>query len=98
MTRCAAPASPRKWRRAAARGPYIVLIPNGFSALTTRRMHDISGEDIGAWAQPETDAVFTNTLRRHIPNENIREVSHHINDAAFADACVDALLRLMPKR
>ena len=35
-------------RLAAARGPYIVLIPNGFSALTTRRMHDISGKDIGA--------------------------------------------------
>ena len=85
-------------RLAAARGPYIVLIPNGFSALTTRRMHDISGKDIGAWAQPETDAVFVQTLRRHIPNENIRELPHHINDAAFADACVDALLRLMPKR
>ncbi len=85
-------------RLAAAKGPYVVLIPNGFSGLTTRRMHDISGKDIGAWAQPETDAVFTNTLRRHIPNENIREVPHHINDAAFADACVDALLRLMPKR
>jgi uncharacterized protein (UPF0261 family) len=85
-------------RLAAAKGPYIVLIPNGFSALTTRRMHDISGKDIGAWARPETDAVLTNTLRRHIPNENIRELPQHINDAAFADACVDALLRLMPKR
>jgi uncharacterized protein (UPF0261 family) len=85
-------------RLAAARGPYIVLIPTGFSALTTRRMHDISGKDIGAWAQPETDAVFVQTLRHHIPNENIRELPHHINDAAFADACVDTLLRLMPKR
>jgi uncharacterized protein (UPF0261 family) len=82
-------------RLAGARGPYAVLIPNGFSALTTRRMHDISGKDIGPWAQPETDAVFTNTLRRHIPNENIRELPHHINDAAFADACVDSLLALM---
>jgi uncharacterized protein (UPF0261 family) len=81
-----------------ANGPYAVLIPNGFSALTTRSMHDISGKDIGPWAQPETDAVFVQTLRRHIPNENIREVPHHINDAAFADACVDMLLALMPKR
>ena len=47
---------------------------------------------------PETDAVFVQTLRRHIPNENIRELPHHINDAAFADACVEALLALMPKR
>ena len=81
-----------------AKGPYAVLIPSGFSALTTRRMHDISGKDIGPWAQPETDAVFVQALRRHIPNENIREWPHHINDAAFADACVDALFRLMPKR
>ena len=81
-----------------ANGPYAVLIPNGFSALTTRRMHDISGKNIGPWAQPETDAVFVQALCRHIPNENIRELPHHINDAAFADACVDALFRLMPKR
>jgi uncharacterized protein (UPF0261 family) len=85
-------------RLAAARGPYAVLIPNGFSGLTSRRMHDISGRETGAWAQPETDAVFVQTLRRHIPNENIRELPHHINDAAFADACVEALFRLMPKR
>ena len=85
-------------RLAAANGPYAVLVPSGFSALTTRRMHDISGKDIGPWAEPETDEVFVQTLRRHIPNEKIREVPHHINDAAFADACVDTLLRLMPKR
>ena len=85
-------------RLGAARGPYAVLIPAGFSALTTRRMHDMSGKDIGPWAQPETDAVFVQTLRRHVPHENIRELPHHINDAAFADACVEALLRLMPKR
>ena len=82
-------------RLAAANGPYAVLVPSGFSALTTRRMHDISGKDIGPWAQPETDAVFVQTLRRHIPNENIHEVPHHINDAAFADACVDTLLALL---
>lgn len=85
-------------RLAAAEGPYAVLVPNGFSALTGRSMHDISGKEIGSWAQPETDAVFVQTLRRHIPNENIRELPHHINDAAFADACVEALLALMPKR
>lgn len=78
-----------------ASGPYTVLIPNGFSALTKRRMHDISGKDIGPWAQPETDAIFVSTLRRYIPNEHIRELPHHINDAAFADACVDTLLTLM---
>jgi uncharacterized protein (UPF0261 family) len=85
-------------RLRAAKGAYSVLIPNGFSALTTRRIRDISGNDIGPWAQPETDAVFVNTLRRHVPNENIRELPHHINDAAFADACVDTLLALMQGR
>lgn len=84
-------------RLATAKGPYAVLIPNGFSALTARRMHDISGRDIGPWAQPETDAVFVKNLRRHIPNENIRELPHHINDAQFADACVEALLALMQR-
>jgi uncharacterized protein (UPF0261 family) len=83
-------------RLAAARGPYTVLIPRGgFSQLTARTMHDIAGQPLGPWAQPETDAVFADTLRRHIPADRIRELPQHINDAAFADACVDELLRLL---
>jgi uncharacterized protein (UPF0261 family) len=83
-------------RLAAARGPYAVLIPRGgFSQLTARSIHDISGEPLGPWAQPDTDAVFAGTLRRHIPAERIKELPQHINDPAFADACVDELLRLL---
>jgi uncharacterized protein (UPF0261 family) len=82
-----------------SKGPYDVLIPRGgYSQLTTRRMHDIAGKDIGPWAQPETDVVFVESLRRYLPGERIRELPHHINDAAFADACVATLMRLMPRR
>jgi uncharacterized protein (UPF0261 family) len=85
-------------RLGSAKGPYLVLIPRGgFSQLTARRMHDLAGNDRGPWAQPETDAVFIETLQRHLATENIRELPHHINDAAFADACVDALLGLMKR-
>lgn len=86
-------------RLRSSKSPFEVLIPRGgYSQLTSKRMHDIAGKDIGPWAQPETDAVFVTTLRRHLPAERIRELPHHINDAAFADACVEALVRLMPKR
>jgi uncharacterized protein (UPF0261 family) len=82
-----------------AKGPFDVLIPTGgFSQLTSRRMQDIAGNDIGPWAQPETDAVFVQTLRRHLAPERIHELPDHINDPAFADACVEALLRLMHGR
>lgn len=78
-------------RLSAARGPVTVLIPShGMSALMARRMTDIDGNDAGPWAQPDTDRVFVETLRRHFAGE-IRELPLHINDAAFAEACVAAL-------
>jgi uncharacterized protein (UPF0261 family) len=86
-------------RLSAARGPLAVLIPRGgFSQLTARTMHDLSGKALGPWAQPQTDAVFVETLRRHLPGECITELPYHINDPAFADACVDAMLRLPKTR
>jgi uncharacterized protein (UPF0261 family) len=78
-------------RLAAAKGPVTVLIPqNGMSALMARRMTDIDGNDAGPWAQPDTDRIFVETLRRHFTGE-IRELPLHINDEAFARACVAAL-------
>jgi uncharacterized protein (UPF0261 family) len=78
-------------RLSAARGPVTVLIPShGMSALMARRMTDIDGNDAGPWAQPDTDRVFVETLRRHFAGA-IRELPLHINDAAFAEACVAAL-------
>jgi uncharacterized protein (UPF0261 family) len=86
-------------RLRAAKGPVRVLIPrNGWSALTGRKTHDLSGRDIGLWSQPDTDRVFVATLERHLSGDVIRELSHHINDAAFADACVDELIALLGGR
>lgn len=82
-------------RLAAARGPVTVLIPrNGMSALMARRMTDLAGNDAGPWAQPETDRVFVETLRRHFAGE-VRELPLHINDDEFADACVAALSAML---
>jgi uncharacterized protein (UPF0261 family) len=83
-------------RLSAARGPVRVLIPRaGWSALTGRKAHDLRGRETGPWARPETDRVLVEALRRHLRGEAIAELDHHINDAAFADACVDELIGLM---
>jgi uncharacterized protein (UPF0261 family) len=80
-------------RLAAARGPVQVLIPlRGMSQLAGRRTHDLAGNARGDWSRPEVDAVFTETLRRHLPPEAIRELPLHINDPAFADACADTMI------
>lgn len=80
-------------RLAAAKGPVRVLVPvQGMSQLAGRKTHDLSGNARGAWSKPEVDAVFTETLRRHLPPDAIRELPLQINDTAFADACVDAMI------
>ena len=82
-------------RLSAARGPVSVLIPSGgWSALVGRNAHDLSGAITGPWARPDADKVWVDTLRRHFAG-TIQELPHHINDAAFADACVDELDRLL---
>jgi uncharacterized protein (UPF0261 family) len=83
-------------RLRAARGPLRVLIPDGgWSALTGRKAHDIAGRETGPWARPEIDRVFVDVLRRHLAGDVIAELPLHINDPAFADACVDALIGLL---
>ena len=80
---------------AAAQGPVTVLLPQkGWSALTGRSAHDLSGKITGAWARPDVDRVFVETLRAHF-NGAIKQLPYHINDEAFADACVDELGRLL---
>ena len=82
----------------AARGPFVVLIPRrGFSHHTNFKTHDLEGREIGPWLQPETDQVFTDTLRRHLRKGRIEEHDLHINDPEFADTCVDEFLGLMKK-
>jgi uncharacterized protein (UPF0261 family) len=82
-----------------ARGPFIVLVPKGgFSEHTSRIAHDLDGRPAGPWRQPETDAVFTRSLRAHLTKGELRELDVHINDPAFADACADAFLELVNGR
>ena len=88
-------------RLRAAKGPVRVLIPTrGMSQVVGRKTCDLAGNEQGSWTQPETDRVFIDTLRGHLPGSMIRELPNHINDAAFADACVEeivSLLRVAPR-
>ncbi|HET7910874.1 MAG TPA: Tm-1-like ATP-binding domain-containing protein [Pseudolabrys sp.] len=79
-----------------AKGPVSVLIPGGgMSQLVGRETYDIAGNERGAWAQPETDRVFCETLKRYLPTGIIKELPYHINDAGFADACAEEMIRMM---
>ena len=86
-------------RLRAAKGPVSVLIPSGgMSQLVGRKTYDLAGNERGAWAQPETDRVFADTLRRYLPAGAIRELPCHINDDAFADACAAEMIGMMRSR
>jgi hypothetical protein len=52
------------------------------SALSVRQAHALSGRQTDSWARPETDRIFVDALRRHFPGGTIKELPHHINDAA----------------
>jgi uncharacterized protein (UPF0261 family) len=78
-----------------ARGPVRVLIPfEGFSEHTKRRAQDLAGNDRGPWRRPEEYRAFTDALTAHLDGARIdvEELPLHINDTAFADACVDAFV------
>jgi uncharacterized protein (UPF0261 family) len=78
-----------------ARGPVRVLIPlEGFSEHTKRRAQDLAGNDRGPWRRPGEYRAFTDALEAHLDRARIRieELPLHINDARFADACVDAFV------
>jgi uncharacterized protein (UPF0261 family) len=79
-----------------ADGPFVVLIPTrGFSENTKHMTHSLDGREIRPWAQPHVDRVFTNSLREHLIDDRIEELDLHINDEAFADACIDAFLEMI---
>lgn len=81
-----------------AEGPFVVIIPTqGFSEHTKRMTHDLKGGEIGPWKQPTVDAVFTQSLRRHLKKGRVEELDLHINEPAFADACIAAFLELMKR-
>jgi len=79
-----------------ARGPAVVMIPNrGFSQFVDRDPYDIDGKIVGSWRKPDTDRLFTETLKSKLTSGAVKEFELHINDPAFADACVDEFLELM---
>ncbi|TMJ23526.1 MAG: UPF0261 family protein [Alphaproteobacteria bacterium] len=79
----------------AAKGPLRVLIPlEGFSEHTKRRAQDLQGNDKGPWKRPEDYRVFVSTLKSHLTGARLDELPLHINDTAFADACVDAFVEM----
>ncbi len=77
-------------------GDFVVLIPKrGYSEHTKRMTHDLEGNDIGSWDQPDVDAAFVRVLAQHLNKGRLEELDLHINDPEFADACVDAFERIM---
>jgi len=82
-----------------AEGPLTVMIPNkGFSQFVDRDTCDTDGRIVGSWRKPDTDRLFTETLKSKLTSGPVRELDLHINDPAFADACVDEFLDLMALR
>jgi uncharacterized protein (UPF0261 family) len=79
----------------AARGPVHILIPlEGFSEHTKRRARDLNGNDKGPWKNSDDYRIFVDSLKPHLKSAQIEELPLHINDSAFADACVDAFVKI----
>ena len=79
-----------------ANGPVAVLIPQqGFSQHIDKPTQNLDGKTIGSWNQRETDAEFTRALEKHLTHGSVSKLDLHINDEAFAKACVDKLFELL---
>jgi uncharacterized protein (UPF0261 family) len=79
----------------AAKGPVRVMIPlAGFSEHTKRRACDLHGNDRGPWKCDEDYRIFVDTLKSNLQSVRVDELAMHVNDAAFADACVDAFVEI----
>jgi uncharacterized protein (UPF0261 family) len=79
----------------AAKGPVRVLIPiEGFSEHTKRNAHGLGGEDRGPWKRPDDYRAFLDNLKPNLKTVKVEELPLHINDNKFADACVDAFVKI----
>jgi uncharacterized protein (UPF0261 family) len=79
-----------------AKGPVRVLVPlGGFSEHTKRRAHDLAGNETGPWKRPQEYQLFMDSLKKHLKVAPVEEFALHINDTAFADACVDAFAKIV---
>ena len=78
-----------------AKGPVCILIPlEGFSEHSKRRACNLNGEDKGPWKRSDDYRVFVDALRSKLESGQVEELPLHINDNAFADACVDAFIKI----
>ncbi|HYA07868.1 MAG TPA: Tm-1-like ATP-binding domain-containing protein, partial [Xanthobacteraceae bacterium] len=79
----------------AAKGPVRILIPlEGFSEHSKRRACDLNGDDKGPWKRGDDYRIFVAALKSQLRFGRIEELPLHINEAAFADACVDAFVKI----
>jgi uncharacterized protein (UPF0261 family) len=79
----------------AAKGPVRVLVPlEGFSEHTKRHAHDLQGNDMGPWKRSDHYQIFVDTLKSRLNSVRVEELPLHVNDTAFADACVGAFLEI----
>jgi uncharacterized protein (UPF0261 family) len=79
----------------AAKGPVRMLVPlEGFSEHTKRCAHDLAGKETGPWKRAEEYRLFLDSLKKHLKAAPVEELPLHVNDAAFADACVDAFVEI----
>lgn len=73
-----------------AKGPAAVAIP-----LRGLSMHNIEGQ---VFFDPETDKACHDVFRAELaPDIPLHEIDAHINDPAFAEACVELLLEIQGK-
>ncbi len=78
-----------------AKGPVRILIPlEGFSEHSKRRACDLNGDDKGPWKRPDDYRTFIDSLKTSLKSGQIEELPLHINDNAFADACVEAFIKI----
>ncbi len=78
-----------------AKGPVRILIPlEGFSEHSKRRACDLKGDDKGPWKRPDDYRIFIDSLKSCLKSGQIEELPLHINDNAFADACVEAFVKI----
>jgi len=79
-----------------AKGPVRILIPlEGFSEHSKRRACNLNGDDKGPWKRSDDYSAFVDSLRSNLKSGLIEELPLHINDNAFADACVDAFVKIV---